>query len=40
MDGANITIADFSVENNSFIFNKSELIDEITNAVISQLNDI
>lgn len=39
MDGANITIADFSAENNSLTFNREELIDEIITAVMSRLND-
>ena len=40
MAGSNITISDFSAENNSFVFNKQDIIDEITNAVILRLNDI
>ena len=39
MIGSNITIADFSEENNSIVFNKQELIDEVTTAVIKQLSD-
>ena len=39
MEGANITISDFSAENNSFVFNKQELINEVTSAVIKQLSD-
>ena len=39
MEGANITIADFSMENNSFMFNKQELINEVTNAVLLQLSN-
>lgn len=39
MIGSNITISDFSAENNSFVFNKQDIIDEITNAVLNRLND-
>ena len=39
MSGSNIKLADFSVENNSFVFDKQNLINEITTAVIEQLSD-
>lgn len=39
MEGSNITISDFSAENNSVIFSKSELINEITQAVINSLDN-
>lgn len=39
MEGSNITISDFSAENNSVIFSKSELINEITQAVITTLDN-
>lgn len=39
MSGANITISDFSAENNSFIFNRQELINEVTTAVLKQLSN-
>ena len=38
MEGANITISDFSAENNSFVFNKKDLIEEITAEVLSRLD--
>ena len=38
MEGACLQIEDFSANNNSIV-NKAELINEITNAVIQQLND-
>lgn len=38
MEGSNITISDFSAENNSLIFNKQELIDEITAVVLDKLD--
>lgn len=41
MEGAHIQIEDFSTKNNSLVFNRSELINEITQAVIDRLgNDI
>ena len=39
MAHANITIQDFSAENNSFVFNKAELINEVTTAVLEQLSN-
>ena len=39
MAGSNIQLADFSVENNSFVFNKDELINEVTTAVLRQISD-
>ena len=39
MESACLQIEDFSAENNSVIFNKSELIDEITQAVIDKLDN-
>lgn len=39
MIGSNITISDFSAENNSFVFNEQSIINEITNAVLERLND-
>lgn len=39
MAGAHIQLEDFSVENNSVIFNKTELVEEITQAVISKLDN-
>jgi hypothetical protein len=40
MAGSNIKLADFSAENNSFIYNKDDFINEITTAVIERLSDI
>lgn len=39
MEGARLDIADFSAENNSVMFNKAELIDEITQAVMNRLDN-
>ena len=39
MQGAHIQIEDFSISNNSAFFNKSELVDEITQAVMSRLDN-
>ena len=39
MEGARLDIADFSVENNSIINNKQDLINEITDAVFQRLDD-
>lgn len=39
MEGAHIQLEDFSAENNSVIFSKSELISEITQAVITSLDN-
>ena len=39
MEGAHIELEDFSAENNSVIFSKSELINEITQAVINSLDN-
>lgn len=40
MKGSNVTLKDFSMENNSIYFDKTQLINEVTNAVIKQLSDI
>lgn len=39
MKGSNVTLKDFSSENNSVYFNRDELVKEITQAVIKQLGD-
>ena len=39
MDGANIKLEDFSAENNSFVFNHTELINAIADAVAKRLSD-
>jgi len=39
MEGAHIELEDFSAENNSVIFSKAELINEITQAVITSLDN-
>ena len=39
MANAHIQLEDFSAENNSVVFNKAELIDEITQAVMNKLDD-
>lgn len=39
MENAHISLEDFSKENNSIVFNKSELIEEITQAVMDKLDD-
>lgn len=38
MEGSNITISDFNAENNSLVFNKAELIEEITATVLQKLD--
>lgn len=38
MEGANIKISDFSLQNNS-VFNKAELVEEITQAVMNKLDN-
>lgn len=39
MAGAHLQIEDFSVDNNSVVFNQSEFIDEISQAIIKKLGD-
>lgn len=39
MVGSNIKLSDFSAENNSFTFNKNDLIDEITSAVLERISN-
>lgn len=39
MKGSNVTLKDFSMENNSIYFDKKQLISEVTSAVIKQLSD-
>ena len=39
MVGSNIKLSDFSAENNSFIFNRDDLVNDITAAVIERLSD-
>ena len=39
MEGANITISDFSIENNSFVFNQEDFKEEIIAEILSRLND-
>ena len=39
MKGSNVTLKDFSMENNSIYFNKQILIDEITQAVMNKLDN-
>lgn len=40
MAGSNITISDFSAENNSFVFNKQDVVEEIIAEVIHRLDYI
>ena len=39
MEGSNITISDFSAENNSFVFNKQDLVQEISASLSDWLDD-
>ena len=39
MEGSNVTLKDFSVENNSVYFDRDSLINEVTTAVLNRLSD-